>query len=320
MNNKLQINIFSCEHRQYRFLFTVKMVNEICNIEHKDKIKLCIHAEKPVINAWINYFKTNKPNIEVQLLTYNDSNYLNRVRNAQTTECKYSCKLDDDVLISRHVWNYIIENLGNISSKYPIIAPILTNGIPTVELFVRDFLNETDKKVAYNLFKTKHIPANQWGLDYSEINKKIDQMNEWDGREYWDFVTNADTGWERLPVPWHYFTVRGVHPARFSFEYNIFIANTIFQNREKFFGKNDYSLEEYPAPYFTNNIFVCETDYWKYSLDSFEEDGWDEGHLTLRMMMDNAFVLYVKNGFGIHMAYGMTEGGLQIEKYYVENL
>lgn len=320
MINKLQINILSCGHRQYRFPLTVKMVNEICNIQNKDKIRLCIHAEEPVINAWKTYFSNNKPNIEVYVFKYKNSNYLDRVKMAQNTDFKYSCKLDDDVLISRHVWDYIIENLDIISTKHPIIAPILTNGMPSVEMFVEDFLENNDKQITYNLFKNKLIPVNQWGLDYSKINEKIKSMKSWDGREYWDYVAIADTGWERLPVPWHYFTVRGVHPARFSFDFNMFIATKVIQNKEKFFNKNNYYLQEYPAPYFTNNMFVCETDYWKYSLNSFEEDGWDEGHLTLRMMMDNASILYVRNGFGIHMAYGMTENAGHLENYYLENI
>jgi len=318
--NKLQINILSCEHRQYRFPFTKKMVNEICNIQNKNKVRLCIHAQQPVVDAWIDYFKQINLDIEVVIYKYDNSNYLDRVKTAQSTNCKYSCKLDDDVLISRHVWDYIIENLGNITKENPIIAPILTNGIPSVELFVEQFLSESDRHLAYQMFKQQLIPVNQWGLNYSEINQKIESMSVWNGREYWDFVTDANTGWETLPVPWHYFTVRGVHPARFSYEFNIFIANQIFKNREKFFGKNEYSLQTYPAPYFTNNMFVSETEFWKYSLNSFENDGWDEGHLTLRMMMDRSSILYVNNGFGIHMAYGMTNGGTQIEKYYVENI
>lgn len=318
--NKLQINLFSCGHRMYRFPFTVKMVNEIANIQNLDKIRLCIHAEAPVIEAWKRHFQINKNNFDIRLYEYKDSNYLNRVHTAQQTEFEYSCKLDDDVVISRHVWDYIIESLDLISDEHPIISPILTNGIPNVELFVRDFLNKNDQQIAHDIFLKSRIPVNQWGLDYTSINDKINKMSSWDGREYWDFVSVADTKWDVLPVPWHYFTVRGVHPARFSFEYNMFIAQKIFENKDKFFGKNEYSLETYPAPYFTNNMFVSKTNFWKHSLNSFEEDGWDEGHLSLRMMMDKSSILYVKNGFGIHMAYGMTENAHIIEKTYIENL
>jgi hypothetical protein len=187
----------------YRFPFTVKMVNEIANIQNLDKIRLCIHAEAPVIEAWKRHFQINKNNFDIRLYEYKDSNYLNRVHTAQQTEFEYSCKLDDDVVISRHVWDYIIESLDLISDEHPIISPILTNGIPNVELFVRDFLNKNDQQIAHDIFLKSRIPVNQWGLDYTSINDKINKMSSWDGREYWDFVSVADTKWDVLPVPWH---------------------------------------------------------------------------------------------------------------------
>ena len=100
MEKKLQINLFSCNHRAYRFPFTVKMVNEILNIKNHDKIKLAIHAQKSILDNWIHVFNKIKnelesKKIEIILYVYPDENYINRVNTAQKTECKYSCKLDD---------------------------------------------------------------------------------------------------------------------------------------------------------------------------------------------------------------------------------
>ena len=290
------------------------------NSKYTEKIRLCIHAEHQTIDYWKNYFSINPPhNIEVKLFKYSDSNYTHRVLTAQNTDCKYSCKLDDDVLISSHVLDYMMENLQAISPSHPILSPILTNGIPNVELFVKDFLNEEDQNRAYSLFLESTVPTNLWGLDYTEVNKKIKSMTKWDGREYWDFISFCDTKWDTKDVPWHYFNVRGVHPARFSMNYNLFIAQKIFENKQKFFGKNNYYLDTYQAPYFTNNMFISETKFWRDTLPMFI-DGWDEGQLSLRMLMDRSSVLYVRNGFGIHMAYGMTEGHALIERNYIGNL
>jgi hypothetical protein len=288
-------------------------------IRNRDKVRLCIHGEKPVIDLWKSYFSRNPVSFQVQLFQYKDSTYLDRIATAHKTECRYSCKLDDDVLVTRHVWDYMIDNLDKITNEHPIIAPILTNGIPTVDMFVEDFLSEEDKQEAHRLFLKQTIPVDLWGLDYSSINNKIASMKKWDGREYWDYVTDADTRWDRNPVPWHYCNVRGVHPARFSFAYNMFIAQKIADNSEKFWGKNSYSLDVYRAPYFTNNIFISETQYWKDCL-SILEDGWDEGQLSLRIKMDNSSILYVRNGFGIHMAYGMTENWQKIEETYIRSM
>ena len=318
MQDKLQINLFSSTHRGYRFPFTVKMMSELQNVIHKDKLKICIHAEEPVINSWKEYFSLNSPKVETYYIQYPNSDYMSRVHNAQETDCKYSCKLDDDVLVSHHVLDYILENLNKISFDHPIIAPILTNGMPSTYFFIEDFLNDQDKKIVNDIFLNTSI-ENHFHVDYSEIDKKVKSMKEWNDKEYWEFVASADTKWDKKNLPWYFFIVRGIHPARLSYEYNKFIAEKIFENKDKFFGKNNYSLETYVTPYFTNNMFVCETNYWKETSKMFD-DGFDEGQLSVRMMMDNSSILYIRNGFGIHMAYGMTHNSLNLERMYIENL
>lgn len=319
MPPKLQINLLSCGHRAYRFPFTIRSVQELMTIRNREKVRLCIHGEKQIIDLWKDYFSRTPVSFQVKLYEYGNSNYLDRIANAHKTECQYSCKLDDDVLVSRYVWDYMIDNLSAITWANPIMSPILTNGMPSVELFVQDFLDENERRTAHEMFLRQRIPVDLWGLDYSEINRKINSMDKWDGREYWDFVIKSDTKWDVNPVPWHYFNVRGVHPSRFSFAYNMYIAEKVKEKKDKFFGKNDYRLDLYDAPYFTNNTFISETSYWRDTLPLFD-DGWDEGQLSLRMRMDNTSILYVRNGFGIHMAYGMTDNWRTIEDTYIRNI
>lgn len=318
MQNKLQINLFSSNHREYRFPFTVKAIQELNNITDKSKVKLCIHAEQSVVNKWRNYFSSNPLSIETLIIQYPNSNYLNRVEFSQRTDFKYSCKLDDDVMISRHVWDYIISNLDAINDEHPIIAPVLTNGMPSNYLFVRDFLNDEEREIAHKIFLKTKI-ENHFHMDYSRIDKKVKSMKEWNDREYWDFVSTVDIGEDNPNIPWPHFIARGIHPSRLSFEYNMYVAQLIMKNKDKFYGKHNYSFETYVTPYFTNNMFVSETKYWKDTLPLCG-GGFDEGQLSIRLMMDQSSILYVKNGFGIHMAYGHTHGADQIEKFYTENI
>ena len=324
--DKLQINLYSCSSKNSRFKFSTRIMDELCEIKNKDKVVVCIHAEPELLNLWSQYFSDKNVDFELNIYQHQNPWYLARTYTALQTPCKYTCKVDDDALISRHVWDYMIENLDKLSEKNPIIAPIFTNGIPSAELFAEDFLDGDDLEKLYELFLSGRIAVNQWGLDYSEVNDKIASMEKWDGREYWDYMETADTKWQTQVdpstgelIPWSYFQVRGVHPARFSKEINMFLADVIIKNKEKFFDKNEYWLEEYPAPHWTNNIVVATTDFWIKSLP-IHNDGWDEGNMNLRMLMDESRVLYVRNGFGIHMAYGMTEGQAEIERYYTENL
>jgi hypothetical protein len=317
MNNLLQINLFCA--KLSRFKFALRMVQEIEKIKDKSKIKLCIYGERKNIDLWANYFNNVKPSFKVELIVLDTVEYRLKVNYAHRSTYRYSCKMDDDILMSYNVWEFIIDNLDKITQDNPIIAPIFTNGIPSADMFVQDFLNPEDIQIAHNLFLTGSVNPYEWGLDYSQINSNIRKMTEWCGNSYWSMVSKIDTQWDVRPLPWYYYMVRGVHPARYSREYNMFIAKTIIQNKEKFFSKQDYKLETYNAPYFCNNLFICETNFWRESFKLFN-DGWDEGQLTLKMGLEKSTPLYIRNGFAIHMAYGMTVGQQEIEDYYISNL
>lgn len=313
----LQINLFCSKIS--RFSFTRKMVEEILKIEDKTKIKLCIYGEANNINLWKDYFETIDLTFRTELIILPNSYYPTKVEHAHKTNYKYSCKMDDDVLMSHNVWNFILNNLDNINDTHPIIAPIFTNGIPSADIFVNDFLSQEDKKIAYSHFLAGRINEHEWNLNYSSINKNIGLMSEWQDDKYWDMVAGVNTEWDIRPLPWYYYMVRGVHPARYSRAYNMFIANKIIENKEKFFSKQNYRLETYKAPYFCNNLFVCRTEFWRESFKLFS-DGWDEGQLTLKMDLEKASPLYIRNGFAIHMAYGMTESQQEIENFYTSNI
>lgn len=298
----------------------LRMIDEILKTKYLDQCILYVYTERDGVDILKRYFSNIKTNLKVNIVVLNDSTYTDRVRYAQSSTAEYSCKMDDDVLMSAHVWDYMIENLDKISHKHPIIAPIFTNGIPSADAFVHDFLTDSnDIQTAHNWFLCERIADTEWGLNYTRINEKLSSMQVWNDQEYWDAVTSINTEWETRPVPWYYFMVRGVHPARYSRHYNMFIADQIIKNKEKFFGKNDYWLDTIKAPYFCNNLFISKTEYWKKTSTLFY-DGWDEGQLTLQMKLDDATPLYIRNGFAIHMAYGMTRNQHEIENYYIQHL
>jgi hypothetical protein len=316
---KLQINLFTCQQKEYRLPLTLKMIEEISKSKYASDFALYIYTEPKSSETFKQYFSKNKPTFKIFLAEMISSSYPDRVAFAHKSQSEYSCKLDDDVLMSSHVWDFVYENLDKLTVKNPVMVPIFTNGVPSADLFVQDFLDHTDIDQARNYFLTDPIADSEWGLDYSSINREVGTWKMWDDSKYWNFVSKANTGWDTRSLPWYYYMVRGVHPARYSREYNIFIADKVIQNKEKFFAKNDYRLETYKAPYVCNNVFFSKTEFWRTTYALFT-DGWDEGQLTLQMDIDKAAPLYIRNGFAIHMAYGMTRGQREIESYYINNL
>jgi len=318
---KLQINLFICKHagRVDRTPITLRMIDEIMKSKYVNQ--MCLHiyyTDKAARSTFEDFFKIKDTPLMVTLIELNSVDYTEKVNLAHKSESEFSCKLDDDILMSQYVWDYAFESLDNLTDNNPVMAPIFTNGIPSADLFVQDFLDVSKIQEAHEIFLTEPVADAEWGLDFTGANNKIRSMSTWNEREYWDAMETIDTKWNTNGSPWFYSIVRGVHPARYSKVYNMFIANEVINNKEKFFKKHEYRLETFKAPYFCNNLFFSKTDFWRESYKLFH-DGWDEGQLTAQMNSTNAMPFYIRNGFAIHMAYGLTRGQQEIEAYYIQH-
>jgi len=117
MAPKLQINLFTCSQKAHRLPFMIRMIEEIKQAKHKANFILYVYAEAASINSLNTYFTNNKPGFKVGLIQLNTPSYQEKINIAHKSECEYSCKLDDDVLMSRHVWDFAYENLNKIT-KY----------------------------------------------------------------------------------------------------------------------------------------------------------------------------------------------------------
>lgn len=321
----IQINLFTAKSHNYRFLFTKFCVEQLSKIkeENSKKIVFCLYTDETQKQLWIDELSQEKYSMfEKQIHIMTDDSYMAKINIAHNTQSEFSIKWDDDIFINASVWDYIIENVDvlNTNPSISVIAPILSNGIPSVDFFVKDFLTKEEKKVVGDIFLKDGIKKHQniWGCNFSDIQRYIDITNEWNMDEYWDLVRKVDsTSGRNLP---HYMPIaKGIHPARFSYDYNKFILNKIIENRNWITSKRDYYIMTYPTVYFCNNLFVTKTSFWKESQKMFQ-DGWDEGQLTLLNQIEGKTIGYIRNTCGIHMAYGYTEKQRELEVDFISKL
>lgn len=321
----IQINLFTAKSHSYRFRYTKFSVEQLSTIkkENAEKIVLHLYIDESQMKLWTDELNQEKyGSFEKQIHCMLDDSYLPKVKIAQQTECEFSIKWDDDVFINSSVWNYLIENINilNTNSDVSIISPILSNGIPSVDLFIKDFLTEDEAKKVFNIFLKDGIKkhTNIWGSNFQKVQSYLDVTKEWNADEYWDVVrkTNSTFG---TNLPDYMSIAKGVHPARFSYDYNKFILDKISNNKDWITGKRDYRIEMYPTIYFCNNLFATKTSFWKESQKLFQ-DGWDEGQLTLLNEITNKKIGYIRNACGIHMAYGYTEKQKELEANFILNL
>lgn len=312
----IQINLFTSggNHYSERLTATKSAVYEFLNIkkENKSKVKLVIYCNTEMESVWNDFItKYSDRYIDVFLAIMPNDEYIGKVNLALQTECEYSCKWDDDCFINRYVWDYMIENVDILQSdNYSVICPTLSNGIPTVDFLLNDIVPEYIREKSYSIFLEDSVLPSIWGFDYNLARDNIKSMSRWDYENHWKFVNDT---YSHIKYP------MGIHPARFSYNYNKLIAEYICSNPNLAISSSEFYLEtEFKTPYFCNNIFIAKTDFYKKSQTLFF-DHWDEGQLNDLGKMKNMNPIFVRNCFGIHMAYGCTTNQKEIERYYIDN-
>jgi hypothetical protein len=303
----LQINVLA--HYTHRLNFLTRSLYELKKIKNKDKVKLVIGYTTDAAH----WTKIKKEFNDVGILCeiFQDGNYMNKIRRFITSECEYSCSMDEDIILNQYLWDFMIENISVLDNdKNLILIPLISNGIPTTEKFIEDFCNNEQKEEMHNIFRNTNMRyehmVGHTNLDYSFL-------DNWDET----FISRLNQ------IDHHY---RGIHPIRMSYEANIKIAQIICGSKT-FFDKKDYTIEIEKIPYFCNSFYMIKTKTWASFINdnTLYRDPFDEVPLNLYMRKTDSDVAIVRNGFCIHMCYNTVNvydksGQKKVENYYYKNL
>ena len=320
----IQINLFTSAGKESRLPITKAALNEFANIKdaNKEDIELYIYHNSEQESLWQSIAETIvEKGISVVLASMPTDTYIDKVRVAHKSTAEYCCKWDDDVFINRHVWDYMIENINILENpEVSMLTPVLSNGMPSVDMFIEDFLTEEETQQAHSIFIKDNIDPNIFGCNYEILYNAIASTDTWDGRKYWELVESIDPTANRTGLPWFYTIVKGIHPARFSYDFNMFLANHAINNIDKLLEKGNFYLDkDFPTPYLCDNLFFSKTEFYRKSQELFF-DHWDEGQVNMLSQKQGQTPIYVRNCYGIHMAYGCTKRQAEIETYYLDNL
>jgi hypothetical protein len=224
-------------------------------------------------------------------------NYLGKINEAVNSNCEYSVKLDEDCFINEHVWDYMIENVEQLKGDVLAIAPVMSNNIPSCDLFIEDFIkDESVKAEIYSDFLNRSMPLGLWGVDYSSLDVCTVWSKKWDYKTYYEEL-------DKIPT-----LIKGMHPLRICYHAQMLVNKYITENLGTFLEQGSYSLVEIPAPYFTNSFFLIKTEDWKNIFGNRVVDNYDEITLNNYKNKNNKKILFVKNGFGIHLMFNTVHG------------
>lgn len=221
----------------------------------------------------------------------------------------YLMKCDNDLFIKPDVLDYMVDNLSILdNSRNLTLGPTLTSGIPGIEYFKEQFLdNESQDKIDVMFLNT--VFKNEYGADYTFLNKHTLESTSWNKYDFFESVYKMD----------HYY--KGIHPIRVNELSLQFLNQYIIDNKERFLEpmSMDLIFDNF-SPYLCNSIYCIKTEKYKTIIndESLFVDGFDEVPLNKYAWKNRLNHVFVKNGFAIHMYYNWKPDHVEHEKQFCE--
>jgi len=278
-----------------RYLYIKSFINEIIKISANIKNNLTVNL---LVSSTTRDWKTDKQllsnnNIKCNVFYIPGGDYMAKIRTAIENTGEYAIKLDEDIFIPSQVWEYFLSNLHVLDDpKNLFISPLLSTGIPTVDVFVEQFLTTEQRDQLYKIYLETRLPS-IWGADYSKLEQHTIKAQSWNSENFYKEVDKIEH---------HY---RGVHPVRFSPVAQNFINKCVKNNFNKILQTSNFSLFTDKKPYFCNSVFGIRKDVWLNILNdaSLFKDTFEEVPLNLYMKNNNLNMVFINNGFGVHPSY-----------------
>ena len=165
----MQLLIFylTDNRRHYTFPHFIKMLDRSL---FKSQWKLLILTHNDDSDFYKEYLSITDINHTIHFIEQ-CNNYLTKVNYAcnyaEFNNIPYLMKCDNDIFIKSQTLDYMINNLNLLDNeKHLTLGPVLTSGIPGIEYFKEQFLDENAQKDIDDLF-LKSIFRHGLGADYS---------------------------------------------------------------------------------------------------------------------------------------------------------
>jgi hypothetical protein len=305
---KLSIFYLTEDRRHHTFPHFIEMLNKS---NKKDLWKLLILTsshDSDFYKSEISNYEINNEVIYFDPNPEKDNNYINKsnyaIEYGEKHNIPYLMKCDNDIFLKSQTLDFIIDNLHLLeNSNHLTLCPTLSSGIPAIEYFKDQFLDEFAQKEIEKLFLKTNM-YDRDGVNYHILNKHTLHSNVWNKDDFFSTVKSIN----------HFY--KGVHPIRFNLENIQFINNYLIENKEKFFRDHELSIiDNDNSPYLCNSIFCIKRENYKQIINdkSLFEDGLDEVPLNKFAWKNEMNHLFIKNGFAIHMYYNWTHDHINKE-------
>jgi hypothetical protein len=307
---KLLIFYLSDNGRHFTFPHFVNLLNE-SNQQNDWKLIVLTHDDN--LDFYRNILASTT--ITYDVFNFNShQNYLEKVRFAIQYAKQYSfpymMKCDNDLFYRGRTLDYMMNHLELLENPANLtLGPLLSSGIPCIEYFMNDFLNESDRTILQQkLLETRM--EDLWGATYNHLNKYTIEASSWNGKAFFQAVQQNSH---------HY---KGIHPIRVNLDAIKYLNQCIIQNKDEFYKDNDLSIiYDSTSPYLCNSVFCIKTSIYESIVydSSLYVDPFDEVPLNKYAWKMGMSHLFVKNGYGLHMYYNTVPNNRAYEKEFCDS-
>lgn len=305
--------IYFIAHTRQRFL--PRICQELYNInpDLKEQIEVVVLNDMFHDINVTKVLETNFQNSGIKFSNIITDTYLSKSVLMSQSKSDFIIKHDEDIFMTTHGWNAFLSDLNRVNwITNALYAPVISTGIPTIELFLDTFVDPTTTKWLRSMMHGKDV-GSHWGVDYSHA-----KYDEHDPYKFFFCVEHF--------VKHHY---KGVHPIRFSLHMQKILVDYVLTSdswKAPKYDKNLVSIQR-STPYFCNSVFLIETSAYKRVIDGilsgrYINDGFDEVGLN-QMLNGNCNMpnVYNLNAVAIHPSYNSI--GLEynkISEVFFENI
>jgi hypothetical protein len=291
----------------------IKIFEQLYHIDDsiKDNLSIKILNDQNYNPNIINKLQQNclKSMIAFENIIIDNPTYFNKCKFMSCIDTDFIISCDEDIYLTTHGWNEFFKDIYYVNWELAgLYAPVISNGIPGVELFLDHYVDNDTRLYFRKEFECIKF-ENLWGAIYENL--RYNALN------YKDFFNQVN-------LLEHYY--KGIHPIRVSMPLQKLLIDYVLLSEQWKNYKTDNNIILDNNPYFCNSIFLIPINDYKNIIHGIENhkltfDGYDEVALNQYIKLNNKQFAFNLNSAAIHPSYntiGMSYNTLS--NYFYENI
>lgn len=289
----MKINLYFIAHSRQHAL--ERTCEEIYRISDKNKKQISIKVlndgfcNHDLMRHLDNKFKNN--NIEFENIILKNPQYFQKSIYMSQQDSEYIIKCDEDIFLTTDGWNKFFDDLDKVNwGTTGCYAPLITSGIPGIELFLDLYVDENTRMYFREQFENTKID-NLWGAVYEALSYKKDNP--------YDFFV-------QVGALEHYY--KGIHPLRVSSYLQNLLIDYILATPHWRNPSGTFNMTASKPAYFCNSVFLMQTAEYKKAVDGmiageYVMDGFDEVGMNQHISKTGKYFIFNTNSVAVHPSY-----------------